>query len=232
MSRLQVQWVPIEEWPGEQRRPNERKRSQFAASWQSTLNLLDTELSAIGARNVVIQAYYRREDLRLDGMPRAGMQPHAPGVIVSFKTRAGDLSFPCDRFDLWNDNLRAIALALEALRRVERYGVTSHNEQYKGWAKLPPAPEPGKMKPADAIIFIGLHCDGLPVTGPNFKAAYRAAAARLHPDNQQTGNEHLFRLLGDAKRALEDAYGWGSAVQSPENPQASTPGSQGGQSDV
>ena len=208
MSRLQVQWVPVETWPGEPRKPSERKRSQFAASWQSTLELLDTELSAIGARGVVIQAYYRREDLRLDGMPRAGIAPSAPGVIITFKAKGGDLSFPCDTFDRWNDNLRAIALALEALRRIERYGVTRRNEQYKGWAKLPAAPAPGKMEPKDALVFIGLHCNGVPVNPHYFKAAYRVAAAKLHPDNQQTGDEHQFRILGDAKQALVDAYGW------------------------
>ncbi len=31
------------------------------------------------------------------------------------------------------------SLSLEALRKVDRYGVTRNNEQYTGWTQLPPA---------------------------------------------------------------------------------------------
>jgi hypothetical protein len=205
---VSVNWVPVENWPGVPRNQSERIRAQFSAPWQTTLDLLDKELWALSARNTVIQAYWRREDLRLDGQPRAGCVPTSPGVIVTFTTKAGELSFPCDTFDRWNDNLRAIALALEALRRVERYGVTRQSEQYKGWAKLPPAPEPGRMKPEDAKVFLALHSEGIPIDAENFRTAYRAAARRLHTDNQDTGNPHLFSLLAEAKQALIDAYGW------------------------
>ena len=205
--KIAVTWVPVDTWPGEPAKS--RQRSQFSRKWQSTIDLLEFELLKVGARDIVIQAYFRREDLRLDGYLRAGSTPTAPGVIVTFKNRQGtDLSFPCDTFVFWQDNLLAIALALEALRKVERYGVTRHQEQYKGWANLPPAHEPGKMDPKDALVFLQLHCNGIALNAETFKAAYRAAAARLHPDNQETGNEHQFRILGDAKQAIMEAYGW------------------------
>lgn len=44
--------------------------------------------------------------------------------------RRGHLSYPCDTFTTLQDNLRVIALALEALRMVDRYGVTRRGEQY------------------------------------------------------------------------------------------------------
>lgn len=53
-----------------------------------------------------------------------------------------ELSYPCDSCDNWQHNVRSIALALQALRAVDRYGVTRRAEQYRGWGKLP---APGEM---------------------------------------------------------------------------------------
>lgn len=44
--------------------------------------------------------------------------------------------FAVDTYTTWQDNLRAIALGLEALRKVERYGITRGTEQYTGWKML------------------------------------------------------------------------------------------------
>ncbi len=203
---MNARFVPIETWPGAKRSPSARKSSPFRGSWQNTLNTLDRELLHLWAKDVLIQGYFRAEDIRLDGWPRSGASPREPGVIVSFGTKNGDLSFPCDTYSKWHDNLRAIALGLTALRAVERDGVTRRNEQYRGWAKLPPAP--ARMSREDALTFFGLHAHCQSVNVGNFKSAYRAAARRLHPDNQETGNDHLFRLLGHAKSVLEEAYGW------------------------
>jgi len=206
---MNARFVPVETWPGEKRRPSLRRNSPFCGSWQNTLVTLDRELEHLGAHNVVVQAYLSTDDIRLDGWPRAGVSPREPGVIVSFETKNGALSFPCDTYTHYRDNLRAIALALAALRAVERYGVTRHQEQYKGWAKLPAAPASGEMRVEDALCFISLHGNGGgPVDRSIFRTCYRSAAARLHPDNQETGNTHLFHLLGEARKVLEDTYGW------------------------
>lgn len=44
--------------------------------------------------------------------------------------------FAVDQFPTWQDNLRAIALGLDALRRVQRYGIVKEDEQYTGWKQL------------------------------------------------------------------------------------------------
>jgi hypothetical protein len=90
----------------------------------------------LGARNTVLQVAMTESDFRNDGYPRANAKATHPGVILSFDTRHGSLSFPCDRFTTWQDNLRAIALAMEALRKVDRYGVTRNGEQYTGWRAI------------------------------------------------------------------------------------------------
>src|SRR3989304_1838427 len=77
------------------------------------------------------------------GQLRAGGRTttqHA-GVEVSFEVPDGKgwrrLTFHTDAYPNVHANLHAIALGLEALRAVYRYGITSSGEQYAGWAALP-----------------------------------------------------------------------------------------------
>ena len=115
---MNARFVPIEVWPGKPHRQSQRKNSPFRGSWGNTLTTLDCELQHLRATDILVQGYFRAEDVRLDGWPRAGASPSGPGVVVSFHTPNGDLSFPCDTYTKWPDNLRAIALALAALRAV------------------------------------------------------------------------------------------------------------------
>lgn len=118
----------------------------FRATWDDTLKLLERELGYLDGRNIVIQADFREGDLRLDGMPRAdARQPNHPGVRLAFDSVHGPLTYATDAYEKlysgpslkgWQANVRAIALALEALRAVDRYGVTRRGEQYTGWKQL------------------------------------------------------------------------------------------------
>lgn len=58
-------------------------------------------------------------------------------VGVSFDSKHGPLTYETAEFATWQDNLRAIALGLEALRAVDRYGISKRGEQYRGWKALP-----------------------------------------------------------------------------------------------
>lgn len=195
---------PIEQWPGEPTK--QRRSSQFSASWSATLNLLDRELTQLGSKNVVIQVALSERDIRLDGYPRANARPDHPGVIVSLDSAYGPLSYPCDTFYDWRDNLRAIALALEALRSVDRYGVTKRGEQYTGWRQI----ESGSMTRDAAAVHLAAAADPhatMPhlITqlreGRMLDAAYRMAAKRLHPD--AGGTAERFQEITEAKRVLE-----------------------------
>ena len=190
MGSVAITFRPIVQWP----RPmtKTRKSSPFDSSYSATLDLLDRELFHAGARSAVVQLALDPRDIRNDGMPRADARPvQHPGVIVSFEKDLGGrkvpLSFPCDVFPHWQANLRAIALALEALRRVDRYGVTSMAEQYRGWAQLPgPIVAPAAMSPEQAASFFrGFSNDDAHVllqSSESMQAAYRLAVRKLHPD--------------------------------------------------
>lgn len=114
--------------------------SPFKASWSRTVALLAKELHAHGASSVVLEVDLREQDLRQDGLPRADRNARSPGIVLSFKANAvsgaPELRYEVATFTDWRDNVRAIALGLEALRAVDRYGVTRRGEQYAGWKQL------------------------------------------------------------------------------------------------
>ncbi len=130
---------PLAQWPYPQSVARERKRSPFRATLTATHRLLAAELQHLQAKNVVLQIDVPDRMIRVDGALRSDARADTPRLILSFDSRFGPLSYPCDRFEEWQDNLRAIALSLEHLRAVDRYGVTKRGEQYSGWTALPPA---------------------------------------------------------------------------------------------
>lgn len=182
---------PIREWPGALRSPGERVRSPFASTLSSTLGLLNREVwhlvdTAAQQDSAELLVAIEASQFRIDGRPRATAKAQHPGVIFSLDTRHGHLSYPCDRFPTWQDNLRAVALALEALRKVDRYGVTAHGQQYRGFLALESAAESddsiGQAFRTIAVLAV-LHMaevERAPAT------AVRRAQRRTHPDHGGT----------------------------------------------
>lgn len=125
---------PISSWPGAA--IGEGRRSPFDTTWSGTTSLLAHELRMLDARQVVLELAIEEEDIRRDGKPRARAVAAHPGVVLSFQSKHGPLRYATAEFDRWQDNVRAVALALEALRKVDRYGISKRGEQYVGWKQL------------------------------------------------------------------------------------------------
>ncbi len=218
-----IDWrvVPIETWPGEHTR--HRKRTPFrrraghgpwserGVNWSGTVELLERELKMLAAKDVLLQMAVDDRDIRLDGWIRANASPRHPGVILTFDSKHGPLSYPCDSFKDWQSNLRAIALALEALRKVDRYGVTKRGEQYRGWKQLPPAGESTVTMTAEAAATVvataqGLYpADDLLRSPTTMAKAVRLASKSLHPD--AGGSARDFQVLQQARGVLERHHG-------------------------
>jgi hypothetical protein len=164
-----------------------RKSATFRAGWNNTLELLEKELNHLWAKDIVVQAGFELQDIRMDGWPRAGRSPKHPAVALSFRDRSGrPLSFPCDTFDDYQDNLRAVAKSLEALRAVNRYGVTKGHEQYRGFTALPPVVSQDEKSAAVSFIAKALGRTSEAVSR-DLNGSYRDACRKLHPD---TGGSH------------------------------------------
>lgn len=144
---MRVTFRPLPVWPHKETPAAKRRpRSTFRASYQDTLVLLENEIwhvcpAEVDAANVVLGIGLREQDIRMDGLPRAdARQPAHPGVELNFDSRWGRLTYATDVHETWQHNVRAIALSLEALRAVDRYGVSKRGEQYAGWAALSAGP--------------------------------------------------------------------------------------------
>lgn len=212
---IDLRFVPLAAWP---HAPcTKRQSSPFKATWKATLDLLERELKHLRATDTVLQTFYTRAQIDNRGWPKAGMKASGPGVILSFESKPSwdkpndpntPLSFPCDQYTELTANVRAIALSLEALRSVDRYGVTRQAEQYRGWAQIA-APAPAFRSKEEAAEFIkdqagvGWNIYELANDHNTRQTAYRAAAKRLHPDSPETGNHELFVKLQQALAYLE-----------------------------
>lgn len=199
---------PIHLWPRPETK--RRKRSVFKSAYSRTLDLLFREIEHLGGRDIVVQIDVQEHEIRLDGWPRSDARPASPRVLVSLNSKHGPLAYPCDRFDRWQDNLRAIALALEALRKVDRYGVTTHGEQYTGWRALPASVNGDGFDTIEqAAEFIALHCDedAIHIGGlsKSFRRAYRQAAVKLHPDHND-GQDADFKKLQKASDMIQATF--------------------------
>lgn len=196
---LNVTFHPMGVWPG--KRTREHKRSPFGAGYQNTLVLLERELGHLDARDVRIYIDVEPYEIRNDGWPRGSARPGMPGVVLAYKTKAGEFSMPCDTFLDWQTNLRAVALTLERLRAIDRYGVTQ-GQQYAGFKAIE---APQKWTVERSIEFIALNSGIYIEDRDSYRKAYRTAASRLHPDSG--GSAAQFHLLGDAKEILDAHFG-------------------------
>lgn len=202
----------------------EYENSSFTTGWSDTLEVLDRELWFLDAEHVVIEVDVAERGIRVDGQLRADAKAVSPAVRLAFDSRFGPLQYATDRFirpswrrngmqQDWQHNLRAIALGLEALRKVDRYGITRRGEQYAGWKALPPAGGDAIAMPAAmtvdeaARVLVDL-ADGLPGDVGNVvhqagvrRELYRRAAAATHPD--RGGARTAWNRLQQARTVLE-----------------------------
>jgi hypothetical protein len=199
LSDLGFRCRPIDAWPGELTK--HRKRSQFHAQWGMTLKLLGTELRQLGAKNGNLLSAVDERDILLDGTrPRAKAYAAHPGVILAFDSKHGPLKYACDRFDHWQDNIRAIALGLEALRAVERYAITRKGEQYQGFKQLA-ASTPSREEAAGVLAkFAGMSRSIILEVPEAAETAGKRASRLTHPD--AGGNADDFRAVQQAREIL------------------------------
>lgn len=193
--------------------PFRRGAHLFRASWDDTLTLLGYEIEQLDGKDpVVFQVDVQETDLRRDGMLRTHARVGHPGVVVSFVSRFGPLRYATDAYEQqygyglksWQANIRAIALALQALRAVDRYGVSKRGEQYAGWKAIT-AGGATFATSDEAATWMRHYADEELGIGEfsSFGALYRAMARKMHPD---TGAPRAdWDRLDEARRMLTAA---------------------------
>lgn len=138
---MDISFRPLPNWPypaTPDRRFGQFKHRGVKIPWERTLRDLQYEVEMLDGHDIIIGAGYAEGDVRRDRQPRADARaPRHPGVEISFESRYGRLTYATDVFWDWRDNVRAVALGLEALRAIDRWGVARRGQQYAGFAQLP-----------------------------------------------------------------------------------------------
>jgi hypothetical protein len=143
---MRATWRALASWPYPpgRRMTGDRIRS----GWDAALGLLEEEIARLKGSDVVLGVVVSDDQVGFSGQLKAGGRTRFQhrGVEVSFDTTGrGRLVFHTDAYDDVTANVRAIGLGLEALRAVDRHGITSSAEQYAGFAMLPPGgPDPAR----------------------------------------------------------------------------------------
>ena len=197
-------------WPG--KRTVYPKKAPFKSQWTKTELALERELGYrhLGARKIELALELRNGglDLRNDGKLKANARP-GRAVILSFLDKDGQRqAYPCDTYGWWEDNLHAIAIVLEDLRRAERYGVQSALLR-AGFKALPSQTAPTlNSAGAAAVITEGTtYMDREILTDVGIaKAAVRLAIHRTHPDRND-GRREQYDRVDEARKVLSSHHG-------------------------
>jgi hypothetical protein len=189
-----------------------RKDALFSAFYATTTDQITSEIDLLGCDRFTVGGFAPATKTRRDGWPAADCRPSHPGVAITFTCRFGQVTMATDQFTDWKDNLRGIALTLQSLRAIGRYGTAPKAEQYRGFL-----PGPAPVAPATALQAIPealLAAEVLLLLGEDeehkaedllrdldlAERTFRRAAIRTHPD--QGGTSILFRRAQSAITVL------------------------------
>lgn len=202
-----------------------RRLSEFTATFADTMAFLDRELDHLGARNVVLEVDVAEHEIRRDNQGvLTSARPATPAVRLAFDSQHGPMLHRCDShvrgsatkmikgkpvpkmLQDWQHNVRALALTLEALRAVDRYGAAETGEQYTGFKAIGggtpmPAARPA-MTHDEALAVVGrVIGDASFASRGDLAAHVRRARGLAHPD-RHGGDHELAYAIDEASRVL------------------------------
>lgn len=122
-------------WPEGWKRTRNPETSRFKTGFGAARVKLSAEIQRMGGTGVIIST---NVPLRNDGMPRASApEPKDSGVAVYFRYKGKDMVFACDKFRYSRENIYAIAMTIDALRGIERWGASDMMERaFSGFKAL------------------------------------------------------------------------------------------------
>lgn len=183
--------------PGWQRTPaHQRKKGRYTIGFAKARGDVVHNLRLMGVRNhdVVISSNIPSKS---NGLPYATYaEPSDPGVAIYWTTRDNECRvIACDKWRTVRENLRAVGLALEALRTLERTGSSEIlNRAFTGFAALPPSGEDWRA----VLQLYSLK----KITIEDVEGNYRALALKAHPD-QGGSHDAMVRLNAARDAALK-----------------------------
>lgn len=177
-------------WPPNWKRtpPAERRRAPFRSHKAEVtvavaIDRLERELRLLDAPSAEILSTNVAVGLR--GLPRSsGPEPSDPGVAVYFSLAGRDICMASDKWDRVADNIAAIAQHIDALRRIERYGVGRVEQAFAGYLALPEHVDDWRL-----ILGVGDYA-----TLDQVDAAFLEQAKTAHPDMPGGSHDAMAKL--------------------------------------
>lgn len=189
------------QWPAGYKKtpPADRIDSQFKQTLHSSVQFLNAEIERLKASDLIISTNIpvRKSNggFYSDWMNR---KLHVPGVAIYFKLKGNDQSMCCDQYTHVWENIYALAKGIEALRGIERWGISEFLE--RAFTGFPALPESSTINQQKVWDILGL--DDEPVSSHVVRSAYKHRVKKLHPD--AGGSIDDFDLLQRAyKQALQ-----------------------------
>jgi hypothetical protein len=163
-------------WPLGWKRTKHPAKARFSLTSAAARDGLFDELERLGATQVILSTNI---PLRQDGKPYANQkEPQDSGVAVYFNLYGQPRVFACDKWDTVRDNIRAVALTINALRGIERWGSSDMLERsFGGFAALPPE---ASTRPRDWWVVLGVsRASSL----EQIRQRFNELVKRHHPDH-------------------------------------------------
>lgn len=184
------------QWPAGWKRTEVSDRKYLPGkgrvSFHDSRSRLLSELRLLGVEDgsIVIST---NMPLRVDGIPMSGRSELIPdpGVAVYFRREDRPMSFACDSYVYVRDNIRAIALTIEALRGIQRWGASDMMDRaFRGFLALPQT----ASSPWREVL--GFDKGGT-ITVADVDRKFRDLSLKHHPD--RGGDPETFRQLTEAR---------------------------------
>lgn len=193
-----IEAFPLQ-WPAGYKRtpPGKRIFSRFEQKPEKAQDFLRLEIQRMNAKDLIISSNVLT---RSDGYiysDQANSKIEDPGVAIYFKWNGKDISMCCDQYLKPWENLYALAKGIEALRGMERWGVSDFLERaFTGFKALPET-------------IIGISCWQLLNLQPTkdkklIEETYKALAWKAHPDRGGS-NKQFSQLRTAYNQALQYA---------------------------
>jgi hypothetical protein len=191
-------------WPLSYSRTISRKKSRFKITLGQARDFVKDEVRRLGGTDLVISTNIPIKD---NGDLRADWSRYRiddPGVAVYFSRKnpngKGQICLCCDTYEWVWENLYAIGRTIEALRQIDRDGVSDFLDRaFTGFKALPEQVE------STADIWAALGLQRKPESLAEVKEAYRNRLQVVHPD-KPTGSTELFHQLQRAYSAAQNFF--------------------------
>lgn len=175
-------------WPVNYPRSKATKKSRFKTTLGAARDFVKDEIKRLDGRQPVISTNVPLKDngdLRAD-WTRYRMDDH--GAAVYFTRNKQQVVLCCDQYDKVWDNLHAIGRTIEALRQIDRDGVSDFlNRSFTGFKMLEESNDPVWW------VVLDLHPNA---SETEIKAAYIKLAKIHHPD--AGGSTDMFNKITKA----------------------------------